>query len=302
MYSHVLRMISGFCFKGYHGSMQKLSVTDLQEKAGELRIIILDALFAAGSGHPGSSFSSLDVLTVLFFGGFMRYNPLQPEWEDRDYFLLSNGHAVPGLYAVLSEAGYFSAEELNGLRKFKRGAQGHPHRGSLPGIEMSSGSLGQGLSVGIGLAYGAKTKKSSQRVFVMMSDGEQEEGSTWEAVMLAPKYKLDNLITIIDKNGMQIDGATKAIMSTLDPLAEKYRAFGWDVKEINGHDYSEINSALELSLRQKNRPLAIISNSVRGKGVSFMEGSEHWHAGKITEEQYEIAKKEINGNFEFKKN
>jgi len=270
----------------------KKSFDELALIAKKLRLVVIDALYEAGSGHPGSSLSVMDLLVTLYFGGFLKYDPKNSQWEERDLFLLSNGHAVPALYAILAEAGYFDFNELNGLRKLGRGAQGHPKRDSLPGIEISSGSLGQGLSVGIGLALAAQLKKTGQKVFVMMSDGEQQEGSTWEAVMLAPKLKLDNLTAIIDKNKMQIDGTTQEVMPNLDPLVEKYLAFGWEVKEVNGHNIKEIIGAL--SAKNKNGPRVIVANTLRGKGVSFMEGSKHWHAGKITPDQYEQAKKDIN--------
>ena len=272
--------------------MQTNNPQELAMISRELRLSALDALFKAGSGHPGSTFSSMDVLTVLYFGGFLKYDCNNPEWNERDYFLLSNGHAVPALYAVLAKAGYFDKTELDKLRQIGAGAQGHSHRGSLPGIEISSGSLGQGLSVGIGLACTVQVKKTDQKIYVMMSDGEQEEGSTWEAVMLAVKLKLNNLIAIIDKNGMQIDGTTKHVMPSLDPLAEKYRAFGWNVSEIDGHNFEEIIATLATE-KITNCPRAIVSKTIRGKGVSFMENSPKWHAGKITEEQYEQAKDEL---------
>jgi len=272
---------------------------ELAQIARQLRLAALGAMYKCGSGHPGSTFSTMDVLTALYFGGILKYDPLQPEWNERDYFLMSNGHAAPALYVVLAKAGYFVETELEKLRQLGNSAQGHPHRGSLPGIEISSGSLGQGLSVGIGLARAAQFKKTGQKVFVMMSDGEQEEGSTWEAVMLAPKLKLNNLIAIIDKNGMQIDGATSTVMPNLDPLADKYRAFGWSVKEIDGHDFAEITSALKDiedikdDKRPDKLPLAIVARTVRGKGASFMENSPSWHAGKISDEQFMQAKNEL---------
>lgn len=249
-------------------------------------------LYAAQSGHPGSALSTMDVLTTLFYAEHVRHDPSHPDAADRDVFLLSNGHACPALYAVLADRGYFPKEELQHLRQFGAGVQGHPHRGALPGIEISSGSLGQGLSVGIGLAYGMKLKEQPNTVYVMMSDGEQEEGSTWEAVMYAPKRKLDNLIAIIDKNEMQIDGATKDVMPGLDPLADKYRAFNWDVQEIDGHDFDAINTAL-INARDTSGPAVIIATTVRGKGVSYMEHSDHWHAGAISDEEFEQAKREL---------
>jgi len=281
-----------------------MNVNMLEEKAREMRREAIDMLYFAQSGHPGSAMSVMDVLAVLYFGdeklqnegrvgsGILRYNPKNVNDPERDRFLLSNGHACPALYVVLAEAGYFDRSELNELRQLGSRVQGHPHRGSLPGIEISSGSLGQGLSVGIGLAYALKMKKSDNTVFVMMSDGEQQEGSLWEAVMYAPKKKLSNLVAIIDKNKFQIDGATENVMPGLDSLAEKYRAFNWDVQEIDGHSINEIMPAL-IKAKRINRPAVIISHTVRGKGVSFMEGSEHWHAGAMTEEEHERAMKDL---------
>lgn len=266
--------------------------SELSERAKSLRWQAIESLYAAQSGHPGSSLSIMEILVALYFGDVLKHDPNNSASDDRDYFLLSNGHACPGLYVVLAEAGYFPKEELGKLRQLGANAQGHPHRGALPGIEISAGSLGQGLSVGIGVAAGLKLKGKSNKVYVMMSDGEQEEGSTWEAVMSAPKFKLDNLVAIIDKNKFQIDGATEDVMPGLDPLAEKYKAFNWNVQEIDGHNFSEIFGALEKA-QAADRPSVIISHTVRGKGVSYMEGSDHWHAGAISDEQYEIAKKEL---------
>ncbi|HBE89925.1 MAG: transketolase [Candidatus Andersenbacteria bacterium RIFCSPHIGHO2_12_FULL_46_9] len=270
-----------------------MDVKHLEEKARGLRKQVIEMLYAAQSGHPGSSLSGMDLLVTLFFSGLLRHDPVKSDMENRDYFILSNGHACPALYAVLAERGYFPKAELKKLRQLGAGAQGHPHRGSLPGVEISSGSLGQGLSVGLGLALASKLRKNDKRsVYVMMSDGEQEEGSTWEAVMYAPKEKLDNLVALVDKNGMQIDGFTKKVMPTLDPLAAKYRAFGWQVQEIDGHNLKAIWKALVKAQRIK-KPAVIIAHTVRGKGVSFMENSEHWHAGAITLEQYEMAMEEL---------
>jgi len=270
----------------------KKSLPGLEEKAQLLRRETIEMLYRAQSGHPGSAMSTMDVLVALYYGELLKNYPNNPDSDRRDYFLMSNGHACPALYAVLADRGYFSKEKLRKLRQLGAGASGHPHRGSLPGIEISSGSLGQGLSVGIGLAYSLKLKKKSNYVYVMMSDGEQEEGSTWEAVMYAPKKKLDNLVAIIDKNKMQIDGFTKEVMPMLDPLSDKYQAFGWHVQEIDGHDMKEVTKALKKA-RAVKKPAVVIANTIRGKGVSFMENSEHWHAGAISDEEYEKAIKDL---------
>lgn len=265
---------------------------ELKKKVQILKMSAIEALYKAQSGHPGSALSTMEMLAALYFADVLKYDASKPDWESRDYFLLSNGHACPALYAVLAEAGYFSKHELGKLRRLGAGAQGHPHRGSLPGIEISSGSLGQGLSVGIGLARAMKLRKKDNRVYVMMSDGEQEEGSTWEAVMYAGKSGLDNLIAIVDKNKFQIDGATADVLPGLDPLADKYQAFNWQVQEVDGHSFDEILPAFRKAQAAKG-PAVIISHTVRGKGLSFMESSAHWHAGAISDEQYEIAKREL---------
>ena len=267
-------------------------MTNLKALARRLRQEAIGMLYQAQSGHPGSTLSTMEVLVALYFGGLLKHNPKKPNDLQRDYFLLSNGHACPALYVVLAHAGYFPLAELKKLRQLGAGAQGHPHRGSLPGIEISSGSLGQGLSVGIGLAYAHTLRRQKNHIFVLMSDGEQEEGSTWEAIMLAPKLKLRNLIAIVDKNQWQIDGATKDIMPALDSLADKYRAFHWHVQEINGHNFAEIRAAIQRA-KAVRQPTVIISHTVRGKGVSFMEGSSHWHAGAISPAQYEQAVMEL---------
>ncbi len=268
-----------------------MKIKELENLAKKLRWEAIEMLYAAQSGHPGSTLSTMDVLVALYFGGVLKKD---------HHFLLSNGHACPALYVVLAQVGYFPKSELKNLRQLGAGAQGHPHRGSLPGIEISSGSLGQGLSVGIGLAYAQKLQNKKNRVYVMMSDGEQEEGSTWEAVMLAPKLKLDNLIAIVDKNQFQIDGATRDVMPGLDPLAEKYRAFNWEVLEVDGHDMKAIllafQEALRLASLAQGKPVVIIFHTIRGTGVSYMEGSTHWHAGAISKEQYEKAKEELMTN------
>ena len=275
------------------------SVRDLERLSLELRRDAIEAIFRAGSGHPGSALSTMDVLIALYFGGILRHDPKHPAWDERDFFLLSNGHACPGLYAVLAHAGYFPREELvTGLRKLGTGFQGHPKRGMLPGIEISSGSLGQGLSVGLGLARALTLQKRKNHVVVMMSDGEQEEGSTWEAVMLGAKLKLPNLLAIVDKNGMQIDGPTATVMPSLDPLGAKYQAFGWEVLEIDGHNMGMILAEVPVAFRNiaQGRPTVVIAHTVRGHGVSFMEGSPKWHAGKITEEEYAQAMRDLGGN------
>lgn len=265
-----------------------MNIEKLKETARKIRIETIKSLYAAQSGHPGSSLSTIDVLTVLYFRPILKFAPKKPDWDERDYFLLSNGHVAPGFYAVLAHAGFYPVEKLAGLRKFGTPLHGHPKRGTFPGVEISSGSLGQGLSMGIGIALAMKLRKKKNRVFVMTSDGEQEEGSTWEALMFAAKHKLDNLIVIVDKNGNQINGPTREVMPSLDPLAPKYEAFHWKTVEIDGHDYKHILAAFKQAENAKG-PFAIIANTVTGKGVSFMEGDYHWHHGVLTDKQYETA-------------
>lgn len=269
-----------------------METAKLKQQAQTIRREAIKALHTAQSGHPGSSLSIADILSVLYFGHVLRYNPKRPDWSERDYFLLSNGHAVPGLYACLALAGFYPLEKLNTLRQINSPLQGHPKKGTFPGIEISAGSLGQGLSVALGLALGLKLKKQQNQVFVMMSDGEQEEGSVWEAAMLAPKYQLDNLIAIIDDNNSQINGPSRKIMPNLSPLKEKYLAFGWEVREINGHEIEAIKAAL-MAGKQAKKPFVIIAKTTIGRGVSFMEGDYHWHHGRLNEEQFALAMKEL---------
>jgi transketolase len=272
--------------------MMANNIQKLKEKARDIRVETVKSLYAGQSGHPGSALSIMEFLTAFYFGGFLKHNPEKPDWEGRDYFLLSNGHAVPGLYATLAMAGYYPVEKLDGLRRFGDPMHGHPKRGTFPGVEVSSGSLGMGLSIGIGIALGLKMKGMDNKVFVMMSDGEQEEGSTWEALMYAPNHKLDNIVAIVDDNESQINGYTKDIMPNLDPLAPKYRAFGWEVMEIDGNDMGEVIDALEKS-KKADGPIIIISNTIIGKGVSFMEGKYEWHHGVLDKEQYKKAMEDL---------
>lgn len=267
----------------------------LTEKACEIRLKTIKLLYEAQSGHPGSSLSMADILTALYLRPILKFDPKRPNWEERDYFLLSVGHAVPVMYTTLTLAGYYPLSKLKGLRKFGTDLHGHPKRGTFPGIEISSGSLGQGLSVGVGLCLALKLDKkpgNSSKVVVMMSDGEQEEGSTWEALMFGAKHRLDNIIAVIDKNESQINGPTSKVMPSLDPLGDKYKAFGWDVVEIDGHDFDEIISSFKQGYNSK-KPFAIIAHTIMGKGVSFMEGDYKWHHGKLTDEQYKISTKDL---------
>ena len=256
--------------------------TNLMELARVARVDTIKALWAAQSGHPGSSLSTLDVLIALYFGRYVRVRPNEPDWPDRDIFVLSQGHAAPGYYACLALAGHFPREELNTLRRLGSRLEGHVKRGSVPGVECSAGSLGQGLGFGVGTALAIRRKNSPRRVFVMMSDGEQQEGSTWESVMFAGSRKLANLTAIVDVNRNQINGPTHEIMPVMDELPSKYSAFGWQVREIDGHEFPQIRAALDFAI-ENDAPTVIVSHTVTGKGAPFMEGDYHWHHGKVTD-------------------
>lgn len=265
---------------------------DLKETARGLRMDIIRMLTAAGSGHPGGSLSAIDFLTELYLGGFLRHDPKNPQDPNRDRFILSKGHCVPALYAVLAESGYFPKEELMTLRKFGSRLQGHPDKRRLPFIEANTGSLGQGLSIALGLALASKLDKASWRAFCMTGDGEIQEGQIWEAAMAAPKFKLDNLVWIVDHNQVQQEGLTKNQMD-LSPLKEKLLSFNWDVQEIDGHSHKEIRSALEAARKAEGKPHAIISRTLKGKGVSFMELQTAWHGKAPKPEEAEKAIQEI---------
>lgn len=247
-------------------------------------------IYEAGSGHPGGSLSCVDILTSLYFNT-MRHNPSEPEWDDRDRFILSKGHAAPALYAVLAEAGYFPVKKLHSLRKMGSMLQGHPDS-KVPGVEVSSGSLGQGLSVACGIALAGKLDRKDYRVYTLLGDGECDEGQVWEAAILASHYKLDKLTAIVDRNGLQIDGPTEKIMC-LEPMARKWKAFGWHVIEIDGNKMPEIVVALET--KRVSRPTVIIAHTFKGKGVSFMEGINAFHGKALSKEETKIALQELGG-------
>ena len=261
--------------------LNKKEVKKLKLKANKIRQDIISIIHFAGSGHPAGSLGMADILTVLYFK-FLKTYPKKPNNLKRDYLILSNGHICPVLYSTMAHKGFFPPEELYSLRQLKTRLQGHPHRTALPGIETSSGPLGEGLSQACGIALGLKRDNKKNRVIVLTSDGEHEEGNTWEAVLFANKYKLDNLIQIMDRNHIQIDGTTNEVMP-LKNMKKKYEAFGWHVQEIDGHNYQEIISALELANKLKGQPKIIIANTVPGKGISFMEDDRKWH-GKAPNE------------------
>lgn len=265
----------------------------LAEISRQLRIDILKCLANAGSGHTGGSLSAIDIITALYFYK-MRHNPQDPDWEERDKFVLSKGHGAPAWYAVLARAGYFSPNELQNLRQVDCMLQGHPYSRNTPGVEASSGSLGQGLSVANGLAMAARLDNKPTRVYALLGDGENQEGQVWEAAMTAAHYRLDNLCAIVDNNGLQIDGTTSKIMN-VEPLAEKWHAFGWQVLEIDGHNFHEIINALDTAEKIKGKPTMIIAKTVKGKGVSFMENKVQYHGVAPTEKELEQALVELGG-------
>jgi len=251
------------------------TLTVLKDKARLLRREILTMLTEAGSGHPGGALSGTDIVTSLFFHE-MKLDPVHPDWPDRDRFILSKGHAAPLLYAVLAECGFFPKEELHTLRRLSSRLQGHPDMKKLPGVEMSTGSLGQGLAVANGMALAGKLDGRSYRVYVLLGDGETQEGMVWEAAMAAAHYRLDNITAFVDHNGLQIDGPVSEVMSP-EPLDAKWRAFGWHVQTIDGHDFADILNALQVAREVKGKPAMIVANTVKGKGVSFMENQVGWH-------------------------
>lgn len=268
-------------------------IADLEEKARWIRIRILKMLAKAGSGHTGGSLSAVEIITALYFYK-MRIRPQEPLWEGRDRFVLSKGHACPALYAAMALAGYFPEEELMTLRQLDSRLQGHPDMRTLPGVDFSTGSLGQGLSVANGMALAARLDKRDIRVYVLMGDGEIQEGQIWEAAMAASHYRIDNLCAILDFNQLQIDGRVSEVMSIL-PLGEKWRSFGWEVTEVDGHDFSQLLPALDRAEEIKGRPSLIIAHTVKGKGVSFMENQARYHGIAPTPEELERALQELGG-------
>ncbi len=271
--------------------MQKLEVNELELKAVEIRESIIEMLVAAGSGHSAGPLGMADVFTALYFN-ILNNNPQNPNWEERDRLFLSNGHICPVRYSTMAHAGYFPIEELLTLRKFGSRLQGHPERLKLPGVETTSGPLGSGLAQASGYAYAARMDSKKFRVYCLCSDGEQEEGNHWEAVLFAGKYKLQNLTTIIDRNNIQIDGFTEDIMP-LEPLADKYKAFNWHVLEIDGHNMQAIIDACEEAKAIEDKPVVIIAKTTPGKGVSFMEGKFEWHGKPPNADEAKIALKEL---------
>jgi len=265
-------------------------IKELENKAKQIRRLIIQMLAQAGSGHPGGSLSATDLITALYFS-VLRHNPKDPEWPDRDRFHMSKGHCCPLWYAVLAETGYFSKDKLLTLRKMGSMLQGHPDR-RTPGVDAASGSLGQGLSVALGMGLAAKIDKRDYRIYVLLGDGEIQEGNVWEAAMACSHYKCDNLCAILDYNGFQIDGKIKDIMN-LEPVVAKWQAFGWHTIEIDGHNMEQILSAYAETKTIKGKPSIIIAHTIKGKGVSFMENVVDFHGRAPTKEEAEKALKEL---------
>ena len=272
----------------------KKNKEELVEISKQIRKDIVQMLTESASGHPGGSLSATDIVTTLFFSE-LNIDPNNPKDENRDRFVLSKGHAAPVLYSALARRGFFDPKELLTLRKTGSRLQGHPNMNDLPGIDMSTGSLGQGISAAVGMALSGKADNKSYRVYALLGDGELEEGQVWEASMCAAHYKLDNLTAFVDFNGLQIDGEITKVMNP-SPIDKKFEAFGWNVLVIDGHNYDEILDAIEKAKTHKGQPTAIICNTVKGKGVSFMENEASWHGTAPNKEQCEIALKELGGD------
>ena len=271
--------------------MTQTEQKELMLAACKVRIGIIEGTHAAKAGHPGGSLSAADLFTYLYWKE-LRVDPKNPQWEDRDRFVLSNGHTAPGLYAALAHQGFFPVEDLLTLRHIGSYLQGHPNMNSVPGVDMSTGSLGQGISAAAGMALAAKLQKKDCRVYTLLGDGEIQEGQVWEAFMFAHHYKLDNLCAVIDNNGLQIDGPVDQVMSPY-PIPEKLKAFGWNVVEIDGHDFDQIAAAFAQARETKGVPTAIVMKTTKGKGVSFMENQAGWHGKAPNDEEYEKAMAEL---------
>ena len=274
--------------------MKIKEINELKVIAKKVRRGILEQVYTAQSGHPGGALSSVEILTALYFNQ-MNINPDKPDDENRDRFVLSKGHASAGLYATLAERGFFSKEELKKFRKLGAILQGHPDMKHIPGVDMSSGSLGQGLSVANGMAMASKLDKKGYRVYCLVGDGEIQEGQIWEAAMTSSHYKLDNLCLIVDNNNLQIDGEVSKVMSVY-PLKEKFESFGFEVFEVNGNDIDELITVFQKAKTVKNKPTAVIAKTTKGRGVSFMENQVGWHGKAPKEDEYKLAIEELTKN------
>lgn len=271
--------------------MKTTDVKELEKIAKDIRIGIIESIYNAKSGHPGGSLSCTDILTVLYFNQ-MNINPKDPKADSRDRLVLSKGHSAPALYSTLANRGYFPKEELVSLRSLNSMLQGHPDMKNIPGVDMSTGSLGQGLSVANGMALSSKLNKMGFRVYCLLGDGEIEEGQIWEAAMSASHYQLDNLCVIVDNNNLQIDGSVDKVMN-IYPIKEKFESFGFYAIEVNGHSIEELINAFNKAKEVKGKPTVIIAKTIKGKGISFMENIAGWHGKAPNEEQYNLAKKEL---------
>lgn len=271
--------------------MDKQKLKQLKKYATLIRRHIIEEVYHAASGHPGGSLSCTDILTVLYFHE-MRVDIHNPQWPDRDRFVLSKGHCAPALYAALAERGFFPVEELPKFRSIDSYLQGHPSMKDVPGVDMSTGSLGQGFSASVGMALAGKLDNKDYRVYVLLGDGELQEGQVWEASMAAAHYKLDNLTAFLDHNGLQIDGKITEVMSP-EPVEEKFKAFGWNVIVIDGHNYGQIMGAIEEAKKTKGKPTMVVAKTTKGKGVSFMENEAGWHGTAPNKEQRDIAVAEL---------
>lgn len=275
-----------------HDKNRHVSASDLEEICKRIRRYIVTSTTAAESGHPSSSLSAVEIGVALFFGDVLRYDSRKPDWEDRDRFILSKGHASPLLYALLAEANYFSPDELNTLRKFGSRLEGHPNMRRLPGVEASTGSLGQGLSQGIGHALAARLDKRDSRIYVLQGDGETQEGQVWEAIAFAAVHSLDNITLIIDRNGYQQTGAIDDIQP-LDPLADRLRAFRWDVTQIDGHRIDEVLKAFDWARGSVGVPQAILATTVKGRGVRYLEEQGNFHGKALPQDRLDQALADI---------
>lgn len=271
--------------------LESLEIQELKQKARKIREDIIEEVYSAKSGHPGGSLSVADILTVLYFRE-MNINPKEPNWEDRDRFVLSKGHCSPALYSCLANRGFFPVQDLKTFRSIHSYLQGHPDKNKVVGVDMTTGSLGQGLSAANGMAIAGKMDQKDYRVYCVLGDGEIEEGQIWEAAMAANKYELDNLCVIVDNNNLQIDGTIEEVMSSY-PIDEKFRSFGFEVINIDGHDIEEIIKAFEVARNIKGKPTCIIAKTIKGKGVAFMENQASWHGKAPNQEQYEEAMKQM---------
>ena len=271
--------------------MEQAKLTSLKEHANNIRLGALEAVYSASSGHPGGSLSIADILSYLYFSE-MKVDPQNPNWEDRDRLVLSKGHTAPALYAALAEKGYFPKEDLKTFRQADSYLQGHPDMKGTPGVDMTSGSLGLGISAACGMALSGKIRNKDYRVFAILGDGELGEGQVWEAAMLASHYKLDNLCAFVDWNGLQIDGPITEVMNST-PIDKKFEAFGWNVLLIDGHSFEEIESAVENFKNTDGKPTCVVCKTIKGKGVSFMENQVGWHGAAPKKEQYEQAVAEL---------